>query len=691
MSSLMIESQGTNLMETDHSHWNLSFNTVNKEQLEQLLKDIYQLGLLICQQTDADAILKESLKVIVDKFTPDGHLRCFIGLVDLSKKSKTIFVNKKTKFSLRSKISFTETVIHYRENDRKIDLDNEERSWGVSSSIIKRVLTGEKLLLQDINIDPDLKTAESIVLNNIRSVIACPLGTEANNTIGIIYIDSIARMRSFSSIDFYFVTAISNYIYLALRNATNLTIAKTAQEQSKALAQYQQDKFFLGLSPVESNSRELHKAYEILQKVATSNLYWQSSNVENTKKSSLIVPILLQGETGTGKELFARAGHKYYTNNKPESLPFVAINLASISPSIVESELFGHKLGAFTDAKENKLGFLSIANGGTLFLDEIHKCPLEIQSKLLRVLDSGEFYRVGDTREVQKSTFWLICACNEDLKDLVNKGLFLQDLYYRISKIEIQIPALRERTSDISKLIQYTLARRGSNKQFSDKATQIMQAYNWPGNVRELISVVEAMDVLSEKQIIEVSDLPSRISNISKSEPTNLFDKSLPKSLEKDLLTELYYQVKLLSIDQVPLSERKDQIPNLIQKILRLNNSPKIFNNEALSILKEYPWKNLRDLALTIEAIDTLFEKLEITATDLPIKILNPTQKPTVLPLDEYVKQCKREYIEQALNLSGGINTYGARTNAAKLLGIAKSTLSDLMRDLEIKLESDNE
>lgn len=678
-------------METTQSYLDLSFNTVNKEQLEQLLRDIYQLGLLICQQVDSDAILAESLKVIVDKFRPDAHLRCFIGLVDLTKKSKTIFVNKKTKFSLKGKISFTKTATYYRESDRKIDLENDERNWGISSSIIKRVLTGEKLLLQDINIDPDLKMAESIVLNNIRSVIACPLGTEANNTIGIIYIDSIARMRSFSSIDFYFVTAISNYIYLALRNASSLTVVKTAQEQSKALAQYQQDKFFLGLSPVESTSQELQKAYEVLQKVATSNLYWQNSNIENAKKSSLIVPLLLQGETGTGKELFARAGHKYYTNNKPESLPFVAINLASISPSIVESELFGHKAGAFTDARENKMGFLSIANGGTLFLDEIHKCPLEIQNKLLRVLDSGEFYRVGDTKEVQKSTFWLICASNEDLKDLVNKGLFLHDLYYRISRIEIKIPPLRDRTSDIAKLIQYTLDKRGSNKQFSAKAIQTMQAYSWPGNIRELISVVEAMDVLSEKQIIEVQDLPPRISNVSKLELTNLLDKPLSRSLEKDFLTELYYQVKLLSIDQIPLNERKDQIPNLVQRILRLNNSSKIFTNEALSLLKEYSWKDLRELTQTIEAIDILFDKTEITPADLPTKILTPVEKPSLLPLEEYIKHCKREYIEQALNLSGGLHTYGAKTNAAKLLGIAKSTLSDLMRDLEIKLSSDNE
>ncbi len=679
-------------MENNIDNVDLSLTKIVPEKLEQLLKDIYQLGLIICQQTDSESILNESLKVIINKFKPDGFLRCLIGLVDFNKKSKTIFVNKKTKFSLTGKVQFTNKVYHYKENDQKIDLDRDEKSWGVSSSIIKRVLSGEQLLLQDINIDPELNKAESVVLNNIRSVIACPLGPTADNTIGLIYIDSISRMRSFSSIDFYFVTAISNYIYLSLRSAKSLVTVKTSEEQSKALVKHQQDKFFSGLSPIKSDNKDLQKAYEILQKVATNNHYWFESNVQANKKNSLIVPILLQGETGTGKELFARAGHKYYTANKPESFPFVAINISSISPSIVESELFGHKAGAFTDAKENKLGFLSIASGGTLFLDEIHKCPLEIQSKLLRVLDSGEFYRVGDTKEPQRSIFWLICACNEDLKDLVNKGQFLQDLYYRISRIEITLPPLRERLLDIQKLIQYTLTRRESNKTFSEQAIEVMQGYNWPGNIRELISVVEAVDVLSEKQTIAVVDLPARISKINKVEPVNIKNKDtafLPL-LEKDLLTELYYQIKVLSIDQVPINERREQIPSLIQRVLRINNFQKTFTNEALDLIKQYPWKDLRELILTIEALALLSEHSEITVADLPKKILNPPEK-TILPLEEYVKACKREYIEYALNNFGGIRTYGAKTNAAKMLGIAKSTLSDLMRDLEIKADSDNE
>ncbi|MBL8194325.1 MAG: sigma-54-dependent Fis family transcriptional regulator [Blastocatellia bacterium] len=682
-------------MEKNLSQLNLPVLT--QDQIEALLKDIYQLGLIICQQTDPESILSESLKVIVNKFKPDGFLRCLIGLVDLSKKSKTIFVNKKTKFSLKNKIQFIKQVSYYKETDQKINLDAEEKYWGISSSIIKRVLTGEKLLLQDINIDPELNQAESIVLNNIRSVIACPLGPSADSTIGFIYIDSISRMRSFSSIDFYFITAISNYIYLALRSANSLIVAKSAEEQSKALAQHQQDRFFSGLSPVESSSENLQQAYEMLQKVAISNRYWCNSTSVD-KKNNLIVPVLLQGETGTGKELFARAAHKYYSNDKPESLPFVAINLASISPSIVESELFGHRAGSFTDAKENKLGFLSIANGGTLFLDEIHKSPLELQSKLLRVLDSGEFYRVGDTREVKKTSFWLICACNENLKELVNKGLFLPDLYYRISKIEITLPPLRERLLDIPKLVQYALSRRGSNKKFSDKVIKIMQNYYWPGNVRELISVVEAVDVLAEKQIIEIEDLPPRISKISLENEINKSLNQIQKinnnddnKLLQNILTNLYQQIKMLSIDQVPLIERTSQIPSLVQKILKINNSKKIFSNDALILIQQYPWRDLAELITTIDAIDILFNKLEITAKDLPEKIINPQVKNNLLSLDEYIKQCKKEYVEYALSLSGGINTYGAKTNAAKLLGVAKSTLSDLMKDLEIKTGLDNE
>lgn len=683
--------------ENNTSNTDLSLTKIAPEKLEILLKDIYQLGLVICQQNDTESILKESLKVIVDKFKLDGFLRCFIGLVDLNKKSKTIFLNKKTKFSLTGKVQFTNKIYHYKENDQKIDLDLDEKNWGVSSSIIKRVLTGEQLLLQDINIDPELNQAESIVLNNIRSVIACPLGPTADNTIGLIYIDSISRVRSFSSVDFYLITSISNYIYLALRSAKNLVVVKSSEEQSKALVKLQQDKFFSGLSPIKSENKDLQKAYEILQKVAINNSYWHQSNLQASKKSSLIVPVLLQGETGTGKELFARAGHKYYTSDKPENFPFIAINISSISPSIVESELFGHKAGAFTDAKENKLGFLSIASGGTLFLDEIHKCPLEIQSKLLRVLDSGEFYRVGDTKEPQRSIFWLICASNEDLKELINKGQFLQDLYYRISRIEITIPPLRERLSDIPKLIHYTLARRESNKFFHPKAMEMMQKYNWPGNVRELISVIDAIDVLSEKQVIEIMDLPARISRLVK--PSLSVDDvgstarqnntdSL-SSLEKDLLKELYYQVKALTLEQTPISERKEQIPSLVQRILKQNNSKSFFSSEALEKIKQYPWKDLREFVTTIEAIALLSNDLEISVSDLPKKLLTLPEKEGMLPLEEYIKTCKRNYIEQTLNSFGGIKAYGAKSSAAKALGIAKSTLSDLMKDLDIKIDSD--
>jgi DNA-binding NtrC family response regulator len=693
-------------MNTDNNFNNidLSLTKIDAERLEILLKDIYKLGLIICEQNSIESVLKESLNVIVNKFKPDGFLRCFIGLVDLNKRSKTIFVNKKTKFSLAGKILFTNKVCYYKETDQKIDLDLDEKNWGVSSSIIKRVLSGEQLLLQDINLDPELNKAESIVLNNIRSVIACPLGPKAESTIGLIYIDGISRIRSFSSVDFYFITAISNYIYLALRSAKNLGLVKNSEEQNKALARLQQDKFFSGLSPIKSENKDLQKAYEILQKVAINNSYWCQSDLQPSKKINLIVPVLLQGETGTGKELFARAGHKYYTNNKPESFPFVAINLSSISPSIVESELFGHKAGAFTDAKENKLGFLSIANGGTLFLDEIHKCPIEIQNKLLRVLDGGEFYRVGDTKEPQRSLFWLICASNEDLKDLVNKGQFLQDLYYRISKIEITLPPLRERALDISQLIQYALNRRASNKTFSQQAIEVMQNYNWPGNIRELISVVEAVDVLSEKQIIEVKDLPSRISKNNKekifsnteitnnlSTPNKQNSLNLSKSEEKDLLMELYYQIKILAIEQIPINERKEEIPNLVNRILRANKSKKIFTSQALDAIKDYPWKDLREFVLTIEAISLVSDNLEISLNDLPKKILNPPEKKAFLSLEEHIKLCKREYIEEALNSFGGVKAYGAKTSAAKSLGIAKSTLSDLMKDLDIKADSDNE
>ena len=219
--------------------------------------------------------------------------------------------------------------------------------------------------------------------------------------------------------------------------------------------------------------------------------------------------VLILGETGTGKELAARAVHE---QSHRADKPFVAINCGALPENLIESELFGHRKGAFTGADENRPGLFEVADGGTLFLDEIGELPKATQSKLLRVLESGEIRRVGENEPFQVDVR-IVCATHRDLNKMVAEDLFRQDLMYRINTFEIVLPALRDRLEDIEELACHLLARHipepeSCEKSFSDGAIKKLQDYSWPGNIRELANVVEHASILCDSLPIEKGDLP---------------------------------------------------------------------------------------------------------------------------------------------------------------------------------------
>ena len=222
--------------------------------------------------------------------------------------------------------------------------------------------------------------------------------------------------------------------------------------------------------------------------------------------------VLLTGETGTGKEVFAQAIHE---NSNRVGKSFVALNCSTFSKEILESELFGHKQGAFTGAIKDKKGFIEEANGGTLFLDEIGEMPIDLQAKLLRVIETSEYIPVGDSTP-RKSNFRLIAATNRDLKSESDAHRFRQDLYFRLNIFEIKIPPLRERVKDISPLTLYFV------KQFSEKINRRkleidseflkkLEIYHWPGNVRELRNVIERSVILCNGDCLTQDVLPYEI------------------------------------------------------------------------------------------------------------------------------------------------------------------------------------
>ena len=230
--------------------------------------------------------------------------------------------------------------------------------------------------------------------------------------------------------------------------------------------------------------------------------------------------ILVRGESGTGKELVARAIHQYSRRNHQ---PFVRVNCSAFTESLLESELFGHVKGAFTGALRDHPGLIASADGGTLFLDEVGDTGLDLQAHLLRVLQDGEYRRVGET-DTRTADLRIIAATNQPLEELIKRGRFRQDLYYRLKVIEISIPPLRERMDDLPLLARHFLARLAERQaepgepvvecRIDPAAMEILRHYRWPGNVRELENALERAVVLCEGELLRAGDLPGELSRV---------------------------------------------------------------------------------------------------------------------------------------------------------------------------------
>jgi len=234
------------------------------------------------------------------------------------------------------------------------------------------------------------------------------------------------------------------------------------------------------------------------------------------------VTILIKGETGTGKEMLANAIQK---ESARSDKAFVTLNCAALPEGLVESELFGHKKGAFTGAVANKLGLFHAADGGTLFLDEINSLPLAIQTKLLRFLESGECLAVGETKPYLVDVR-VIAATNSDLHKQISEGGFRQDLFFRLNVVPIELPPLKQRTDDIEALINHFLAQFSTSysivaPKFSKQTLKVLRGYHWPGNIRELRNLCERLSILLSGQSIEPENLPHEFSTCLASSPEN--------------------------------------------------------------------------------------------------------------------------------------------------------------------------
>ena len=250
-----------------------------------------------------------------------------------------------------------------------------------------------------------------------------------------------------------------------------------------------------GFEGVIGDSPQMRDVIERLKRIAPTN-----------------ASVLIQGETGTGKELVAQAIHQ---NSPRKNKPFVALNCAALSENILESELFGHVKGAFTDASTDRVGKFEYAHGGTMFLDEVGDMPLATQIKLLRVLENGEITRVGSNNPI-KVNVRILSATNRNLEDSIAAGTFRSDLYHRLKVVTIRLPTLRERSQDIPILIDYFIKQFSASTASRSRACRRPRgtsclAFDWPGNVRQLRNVVESMVVVDYDGLLDVDDLPEEL------------------------------------------------------------------------------------------------------------------------------------------------------------------------------------
>ncbi|MDP2816625.1 MAG: sigma 54-interacting transcriptional regulator [Rectinemataceae bacterium] len=345
---------------------------------------------------------------------------------------------------------------------------------------------GRSLIVNDVENDARFCSGISASIGfPTWSILAVPMRVR-EATVGVIEIINKRDKKYFTDEDLKWLEVFSVQAAIAIENARYFERAR--EELSYLRDQVQEKK---GWHTLVARSSSILEKLDLVDRVA------------RTESSVLIL-----GESGVGKELFAERIH--LGSNRAEK-SFVRVNCAALPEGLLESELFGHVRGAFTDAIQDRKGRFEMADGGTIFLDEIGEVPLRLQSKLLRVLQQKTFERVGSSDTVAVDVR-IVAATNRDIEELVHKGEFRSDLYYRLNVLPIMIPPLRQRKEDIAALAEHFLRRfsRETNKRFSgftDPAMELMLSYSWPGNIRELENAIERSVVISRDSWIDASDL----------------------------------------------------------------------------------------------------------------------------------------------------------------------------------------
>lgn len=406
----------------------------------------------------------------------------------------------------------------------------------------------------------------------------------------------------------------------------------------------------------------------------------RSEQLERALKTALRVAstdltVLIQGESGVGKEVISKIIHEY---SPRKHNPFIAINTGAIPEGTINSELFGHEKGAFTGATSDRKGYFETVNQGTIFLDEIGEMPLDTQAYLLRVLESGEYIKVGSSK-VHKTDVRIVAATNVDLMDRIKRGKFREDLYYRLNTVPIIVPALHERREDILMLFRKFASDFGDKYKTDairlDEASKtLLKNYRWPGNIRELRNLVEQLSVLSEDNYISIEDLIKQSPHLTKRNLPARLGSDAPNLEEREILYKFLFEMKN------DLNDLKSLVFELVQRNnLEMPTLPRSNTKTDFSVHKNPLFEKQTELEYPQE--DSLkyndYNNTPVILDDRAQEFSQAEEVEENLSLDEKTK----ELILKALK-----KHRGKRKDAAEELGISERTLYRKIKEYDIAI-----
>lgn len=428
----------------------IDYNTENSEQTRLITREQFDTLYKITQTLNTvnyqETLIEETLDLVIKVL--DAERGLFVRYNDENNEFKIIAA-------------------------RNIGQENISDLSTFSSGILRQVVQKkEPMLYHDVQSDPNISQFESVQLHNIKSVLGVPIFHQ-KKIWGVVLVDSRINRKGFTDENLVFLDFFSNLVSLALERIIQY---EKLQDENIILKNQLRDKD--RIDEFVGESKSMNRLFELIHKVAKTD-----------------ATVLIYGESGTGKELVAKAIHNLSNRT---GKPYLAQFCGSIPDTLLESELFGYKKGAFTGANSDKKGLFEVANGGTFFLDEIADISPALQAKLLRVLQNKEIIRLGDT-EVINVDVRVIAATNKDLKLLSREDRFRQDLFYRLNVFPLSIPPLRERKSDISLLVKHFIEKFSDREIFLDpKVLSLLESYSWPGNVRQLENIIQRALILCD-------------------------------------------------------------------------------------------------------------------------------------------------------------------------------------------------